>query len=115
MFHAPHGAICASLLAPVTAMNVKALEERMPDAPALVRYHEIAGILTGNENANMKDGLDWLQALNRELDIPGLSTYGITQEDFDEIIDKALVASSMRGNPIQLQHAELEIILNEAL
>jgi alcohol dehydrogenase class IV len=115
MFHAPHGAICASLLAPVTAMDVKALEERMPGAPALVRYHEIAGILTGNEDANMKDGIDWLQALNEELDIPGLSTYGITQEDFDEIIDKALVASSMRGNPIQLQRAELEIILNEAL
>jgi len=115
MFHASHGAICASLLAPVTAMNVKALEERMPDAPALERYCEIAKILTGNDQASVRDGIDWLQSLKIALEIPGLSAYEITKVDFAEIIDKSLVASSMQGNPVQLQRAELETILNDAL
>ncbi|HTX78048.1 MAG TPA: iron-containing alcohol dehydrogenase [Longilinea sp.] len=115
MFHAPHGAICASLLAPVTAMNVKALALRAPGEPALERYHEIAKILTGKDSASIKDGIDWLQSLKDALEIPGLSEYGIAEENFSEIIDKALVASSMRGNPIQLQREELEVILREAL
>jgi alcohol dehydrogenase class IV len=115
MFHAPHGAICACLLAPVTSMNVKALEERMPNAPALERYHEIARILTAKDGASIKEGIDWLQSLKASLNISGLSEYKITKTSFSEIIDKALVASSMRGNPIQLRREELELILNEAL
>jgi alcohol dehydrogenase class IV len=115
MFHAPHGAICACLLAPVTSMNVKALEERMPDSPALERYHEIARILTAKDGASIKEGIDWLQSLKASLNISGLSEYKITKTSFSEIIDKALVASSMRGNPIQLRREELELILNEAL
>ena len=115
MFHAAHGAICASLLTPVTAMNVKALAERVPDAPALGRYQEIARILTGTDGASIEDGIAWLRSLKETLEIPGLSEHGIAEASFSEIIDKALVSSSMRGNPIQLQRQELEIILKEAL
>ena len=87
----------------------------MPDAPALGRYHEIARILTRKDSAGIKEGIDWLQSLKTALNIPDLSEYEIYKASFSEIIDKALVASSMRSNPIQLQREELELILNEAL
>ena len=48
MFDAPHGAVCATLLPHVMEANVHALQERQPDSEALVRYHEVAQILTGN-------------------------------------------------------------------
>jgi len=42
MFPAPHGAICGRLLPHVMAVNVRALQERLPGSEALRRYDEIA-------------------------------------------------------------------------
>ena len=39
---APHGAICAALLAAVTEANVRALRDRDPDSPALAAYRDAA-------------------------------------------------------------------------
>src|SRR6185503_9608359 len=46
MLHAPHGALCARLLPLVVEANLKALEMRQPEHPAITRYIEIAQILT---------------------------------------------------------------------
>jgi len=40
-FPAAHGAVCAALLAPVTAANLEALQRRDPDGPGLLRYAEV--------------------------------------------------------------------------
>src|SRR6185503_11356137 len=45
MLHAPHGALCARLLPFVVEANIKALETRQPEHPALKRYAEIARLL----------------------------------------------------------------------
>src|SRR5436305_10485333 len=42
MFGAPHGSVCAALLAPGIEANVKALRARAPESEALVRYEEIS-------------------------------------------------------------------------
>jgi alcohol dehydrogenase class IV len=115
MFDAPHGAVCAALLAPVMRANVAALRSRLPWHPALNRYTETARLLTGNADAQAEDGPDWVEALTRDLEIPGLNTYGIRPDAFPEIAEKAAQASSMKGNPVEFTVEELTAILSEAL
>ena len=115
MFSAPHGAVCASLLPHAMAVNVRALQERLPGSEALHRYDEIARILTGNAGAIADDGVVWVQELCRALQIPPLASYGVTPEDLPALIEKASVASSMQGNPIRLTPDEMWEILTRAL
>lgn len=115
MFDAPHGAICGRLLPFVMETNVAAMRQREPEHPALDRYLDVATILTGDFDAEAEDGADWMLALCKHLDVPGLATYGIIEAVFPAIIEKAARSSSMRGNPIQLTEAELHAILSSAL
>lgn len=114
-YHAPHGAVCAALLAPITAVNLQALAERAPDSPALVRYAEAAVLCTGNPKATPDDLLAWLRGLVAQLNIPGLATYNFGEADFDTLIPQAQAASSMKGNPIVLTADELRQALRAAL
>ncbi len=115
MFPAPHGAICGRLLPHVMAVNVRALQERLPGSEALRRYDEIARILTGSASATAADGVAWVQELCDALQVPPLASYGITPEDFPILIEKASIASSMQGNPIKLTPDEMREILTRAL
>jgi len=115
MFPAPHGAICARLLPPVFAANVRALHQREPNHPVLSRFIEVARMLAGNDNATLEDGAVWLAELGEELAIPPLSSYGVTRDAFADIVSKAERASSMQGNPIRLTPDELTGILEHAL
>ncbi len=115
MFKAPHGIICARLLSIVMETNVCALKDRDPGSEALLRYDEIARIITGMGDATASDGVSWIQDLCRKLHVPGLSSLGILREDIPDIVAAAQKASSMKGNPIELTHKELEVILIKAL
>jgi alcohol dehydrogenase class IV len=115
MFPGPHGAVCAYLLPHVMAINVKALQKRSPESEVLRRYDEIARILTGNKRASADDGVAWVGELCRALRIPSLAAYGMTEDDFPLLIEKASVSSSMKGNPIQLTPDEMREILHKAL
>lgn len=115
MFPAPHGAVCASLLPHLMSVNVRALQERFPKSEALRRYDEIGRMLTGNERATADDGVAWVQELCDALQVPPLSSYGVTPDDFPVLIEKASVASSMKGNPIVLTPYEMREILTRAL
>lgn len=115
MFPAPHGAVCAVLLPYVMETNIRALEMREGASSTLRRYDEIAQILTGDQTARALDGARWVRSLTADLNIPPLSTYGITPDDLPIIAEKAASASSMQGNPIKLTGDELVAILNAAL
>jgi alcohol dehydrogenase class IV len=115
MFPGPHGAVCACLLPHVIAINVRVLQERSLESEALRHYDEIARILTGNERASANDGVAWVGELCRALRIPSLAAYGMTEDDFPLLIEKASVASSMKGNPVQLTPNEMQEILARAL
>jgi alcohol dehydrogenase class IV len=115
MLHAPHGAICARLLPLVMDANLKAMNAREPNHPALARYVETAQILTGDKNASASDGVQWVSELVHDLNIPALSVYGLTKERFSEAVEKTIKASSTKGNPIVLTGGELIIILGKAV
>ncbi len=115
MFPAPHGIICARLLPLVMAANVRALEQRAPHHPALARYDEVAQFLTGHPAAHAADGVAWVADLCRALAVPPLADFGLSEEDFPDVIAKAQQASSMKGNPIKLTEEELGEILELAV
>jgi alcohol dehydrogenase class IV len=115
MLHAPHGALCARFLPLVMEVNIRALETRQPQHPALKRYAEIAQILTGEKDATAQDGVKWVSDLVSALKIPRLVTYGMSEEKFSEAIEKTRNANSFKGNPIALNDEELRKILVRAL
>ncbi|MET0341299.1 MAG: iron-containing alcohol dehydrogenase [Polyangiales bacterium] len=110
MFHAPHGAVCAALLPHVMAVNLRALTQRDPHGTILPRYTELARVLTGEPSAVALDGVKWVTTLCRDLEVPGLSAYGMSEADVGPLIEKAARASSMKGNSILLSPDELEEI-----
>jgi alcohol dehydrogenase class IV len=114
-FDAPHGAVCAALLPAVMRANLRALERRAPASPALARYREIAAIVTGRDAADAYAGLDWVRGLLQALSVPGLARWGVGEGDVPVLVTKARAASSMRGNPIELEDGELAEVLRASL
>lgn len=115
MFQAPHGVICARLLAPGIEMNLRALKAQGLENPTLNRYAEAARIVTGNSKASSQDLVEWVKELCQSLHILRLSELGITQSDIPAIVENARIASSMKSNPINLTSEELFEILEMAL
>jgi alcohol dehydrogenase class IV len=115
MFSAPHGAVCAALLAPVMRANIEALRARSPDHVALRRYVEIGCWLTGRSEGCAEDGTRFIEALVTELAIPKLRMFGFTKERITEIVGQAQQASSMKANPVALTTTELAGALIGAL
>ena len=114
-FGAPHGVLCAALLAPATAVNVRAMSERAPKHPALARMPELAALLTGDPEATGVDALAWLARLRTDLGVPGLGHYGVDRSDVPALVSAARRASSTRANPIELTDAEMSDIVMQAL
>jgi alcohol dehydrogenase class IV len=114
MTSAAHGVICARLLPFVAQANVRALQSRAADSPALGRYDDITQLLTGKAAAQAADGVTWVQQLCAELNVPSLVRFGLKEQDFPAVVEKAKKSSSMKGNPIELTDDELMGILENA-
>lgn len=114
MISAPHGVICARLLPFVCETNVQVLHSREPDSLALIRFDEIAQILTGEAAARAADGVEWIQYLCKALTVPPLAQFGLKEKDFPTVVAKAQKSSSMKGNPILLTDDELMEILEKS-
>jgi alcohol dehydrogenase class IV len=115
MFKAPHGMICACLMAAVAEKNYDALRSREPNNPVLRKQEEAARIVMQDESATIEEALERLKAISMQMFVPGLAEYGIKESDFPEIIKKAQNASSMKGNSIELKEEELYAILAESM
>lgn len=115
LFPAPHGAVCAALLPHVMAANLNALQEREPFSPAIIRYHEIARLLTGRPRADAAAGIAWVRQLVAALGVPTLRAFGLTKAAVPGIVEKAAQASSMKANPVRLTPHELRGALEAAL
>jgi alcohol dehydrogenase class IV len=114
MYPIPHGIVCARLLPIVMEANLKALKSGAKDSPALPRFDEVARLLTGAPSSKAEDGIEWIHSMSRDLSIPGLSQFGMTEEDLPAIVAQAQKASSMKGNPVTLTPEELTEILVSA-
>jgi alcohol dehydrogenase class IV len=119
MVTAPHGALCAALLPHVVRANIAALRERDPYGTALDRYRKVAALL-GRAGAGagasatdlaLDDLPGQLETLVADLAIPPLQTYGLLAEQLPELAERAMRASSMKGNPVVLDaHALMKIV-----
>ena len=113
MLGAAHGEICAALLPHVMEANIKVLRATDSSHPALDRYAEVGQLLTGVRAAQA--GVDFVRSLCAALGIRGLKVLGLDEGRVDEAARKAAKASSMKGNPVVLDHERLVSILLGAL
>jgi len=97
------------------AANRRALEARRPDHPALGRYRDVAGWLTGRADARAENAEAWLRALNAELGIPSLADQGLAPEAIPELARKTAAASSTKANPVELTGDDITALLQGAL
>jgi alcohol dehydrogenase class IV len=112
---APHGAVCAAVLAAAIDVNLRALRDRAPNHQAVQRITEVATLFTGRPDATAEDAISWLQELTAVLSIPGLASYGLAEAEIDAVVAAAQKASSMRGNPIELGDQEVSEIVTRSL
>jgi alcohol dehydrogenase class IV len=112
---APHGAVCAAVLAAAIDVNLRALRDRAPDHQAVQRITEVATLFAGRPDATAEDAIFWLQELTAVLSIPGLASYGLAEAEIDAVVAAAQKASSMRGNPIELGDQEVSEIVTRSL
>lgn len=112
MFSAPHGTVCARFLPAVMEMNMDVLKDQ---SQSLEKYKKVAKILTGSNLAIARDGIVWVENLIKKLKIPALSAYGISEDYFPELVEKAKNSSSMKGNPVSLNSGQLTWILEKSV
>ena len=116
MYDAPHGALCAALLPAVMTVNEKAVhsrtgvppvnldkEDRRDACPTIIQRFEEVRQIIGD-----------LAELGQALGVKPLRELGVRRAEFPVIIEKAAVASSMKGNPAKLTPAQLGEILELA-
>jgi alcohol dehydrogenase class IV len=115
MYAAPHGAICAILIPHVMHINLLRAREAAGEEDLLKRFDDVASFLTGASHAKAEEGVQWLESLAETLEIPPLSSYGFLRKDFNLLIEKASVSSSMKGNPVELTKGDMVQILERAL
>jgi alcohol dehydrogenase len=111
----PHGAGCGALLVGGVEANIRALEDRSPDHPVLVRYARLGRLLAdpgATTDAAARDALTaWLRRLIDGLRVPGLATYGVSDALIPRLARESLLASSTKANPIDLTEAEVTSII----
>lgn len=108
----PHGAACAALLPHVMKMNLSLLQKQ--NATEYLRRFDLIGqILTQSRDADAEDGINWIESLCNKMQIPNLSTYGLTESMLPELAQKAGKASSMKGNPVSLNDEQIVSLLKE--
>jgi alcohol dehydrogenase class IV len=112
--NAPHGAVCAAVLAAAMEVNLRALRDRAPEHPAIERMSAVATLLTSQPDASPEDAIAWLQELTAVLSIPGLASYGLNDVEIEAVVTAAQKASSMRGNPIDLNDTEVSEIVTRS-
>ncbi len=116
MIGAPHGAICAALLAPVLKMNYSVARENpsKESQRLLGRISEVSLMLSQNVEAKPEDGIEIIEKLAQAQNVAGLGKLGLKKEHFPTVVEKASKASSMKGNPFVLGAEKLTQILKEA-
>jgi len=115
MFNAPHGAVCAALLAASLEVNHRALALRATGSPIIERFATLGSWVTGSTQQDPQAVVRWVRSLCADLAVPGLGTFGVQPQDVPAVVGKAKNASSMKKNPIVLSDDELSEILTRSL
>ncbi|BCN92471.1 alcohol dehydrogenase [Thiomicrorhabdus immobilis] len=117
-FEAPHGIVCARLLAPITQANIESLQA-LPTQHALdtlLKYEQVSLLLNPNQSAN--ELLPGLVTLLEEYAIKytpqGLADFGLTTENITPVIENCR-SGSMLGNSVTLSDSQLIQALHKAI
>ena len=117
-FPIPHGVCCGTLVADATRINIRALRERQPQSPALMKYARAGALLAGDgrgANADAADRLvDLLAEWTERLALPRLSAYGVTEADIPAVLADSR-GSSMKTNPVVLTDGEIAELIRARL
>ncbi|MCG3887478.1 iron-containing alcohol dehydrogenase [Photobacterium leiognathi] len=109
---APHGLITARLSPYVMRENINvALEVGRNDV--LSRYRKVATLLTGDDIADIEQGIDWVVSAIDKLNLPTLSEFGLCNTLFEIVADDALRSHAIKGNPLPLTQLRLINILQQ--
>ena len=114
LFPIPHGVVCGTLVAEATEVNIRALEARLPDSPALGKYAGAGALLAGRPDAGRDEALtalvDTLRDWVERLALPRLAEFGMTDADIDTIV-AASGGGGMKTNPVVLDDGEVAEVL----
>ncbi len=117
-FPIPHGIACGTLVASATEVNIQVMQQRDPENPALKRYADVGRLFSRKHHQSDQQAIsalitqlyDWRE----QMQLPGLSHYGITQSDFPKLITNCR-GSSMKTNPVELTDNEVGLVLSACL
>jgi len=117
-FEAPHGIVCARLLAPITEQNIHSLQqEKTAHAEqTLAKYEQVADLLDSNSfTTNKLDTLlESLKTLSSKYAPQGLSSYGLNSDNIAPVIHNCR-SGSMLGNSVVLDDEQLIDAIKQAL
>jgi len=109
---APHGEICACLLAASLSVNSRAAASA---GLSTARIDEVDAMLSATfADQAGGNGFDKLGTWVRHNGIRGLSALGLAEGDFESIAEASKSSSSMRGNMVALSSADLLEILERS-
>jgi alcohol dehydrogenase class IV len=115
----PHGIACARLLPRTLETNLRALQNRDPQSPSIKRLAEagarLLGRTAGGTTETVLAAAAWVRDFCTEMEIPGLRSFGMGEDDLLPLAAAAQQASSMKANPVTLTAAELVGIIKSAL
>lgn len=111
MCPAPHGAVCAVLLGPALEMNRRRADQ---NAQATHRLGQVCTIIAqalgGSAETAPQTVATWVSRAGLE----GLTAQGLALADHANVAEAALLASSMKSNPVPLTKSDLMWILSQA-
>lgn len=124
-FEAPHGIVCARLLAPITAANIEALQQQKDDfaRTTLYKYARVGRLLAGDLQVEPGDNsldddlsmlISKLENLTQTYAPTSLAEFGLTPCQLDPVMENCR-SGSMLGNPVTLSDEKLMNALYLAL
>jgi len=109
-FKAPHGIVCARLLAPITQENIESLEQNNTEhaKQTLHKYQKVSQLFNPDltQNALLPGLVKTLNDYATQYTPQGLSEYGLNNDDIQTIINHCRTGS-MLGNPMVLADKQL--------
>ncbi|MBF6057549.1 iron-containing alcohol dehydrogenase [Thiomicrorhabdus heinhorstiae] len=117
-FEAPHGIVCARLLAPITQANIDSLQQSgsIQAEQTLNKYRMVSRLLNpeAREEDLLESLIERLKHYARDYTPQGLSAYGLTSDNLQPVLDNCR-SGSMLGNPLVLEDEQLLDAIQQAL
>lgn len=117
LFGIPHGVVCGTLLPAATEINVEVLECREPASEVLLKYARVGRLFDPEAKVDgvaRRALLEGLKELKVVMAIPGLTALGIRATDVPEVIAHCR-NSGMKNNPVALEDAEIQQLIERSL